>query len=105
MTTTKRTPNNKCENTSAGKARKGQIIRLKNFAPTWDDQAELPWDQREFTHKSTDYLVLEVNTVQTHNGRRFVTSYQLTLVEVANPGDPRTVTLASPVRILVVPEG
>ena len=104
MTTTKRIPNNQCENTSAGRARKGQVIRLKNFAPTWDDQADLPWDEREFTRKSTDYLVLKVETVQSYSGRRFVTSYRLTLVEVANPGDPRTLTLSSSVRILVVPE-
>lgn len=104
MTTTKRVPNSKCENVSSGKAQKGHTIRLKNFAPAWDDQADLPWDQQEFSRKSVDYLVLKVDTVQTYGGRRWSTSYRLTLVEVANPGDPRTLTLASSVRILVVPE-
>jgi len=92
------------ENVSAGKARKGQTIRLKNFAPVWDDQAGLPWDEQEFSRKSTDYLVLGVDTVNTYSGRRWSTSYRLTLVEVANPGEPRTLTLASSVRILMVPE-
>lgn len=79
-------------------------IRLKNFAPVWDDQADLPWNEQEFARKSTDYLVLRTKAIQTHNGRRFVTWYQLTLVEVANPGEPRTLTLSSSVRILVVPQ-
>lgn len=105
MATTKRIPNTKCENLSAGKARKGDTIRLKNFAPTWDDQADLAWDQKEFSRKGTDYLVLGVDTIQTYGGRRWSTSYQLSLVEVANPGDPRTLTLASSVRILLVPKG
>jgi hypothetical protein len=105
---TKRTPNTACENISAGKVRRGHTIRLKNFTPAWDDQAERPWDEKEFSRKSVDYLVTRTAIIHNSAGRRMTTSYQLHLAEVlsgdAQPYAPaRSLTLSSSVRILLVP--